>query len=67
MLRQRHERFIKYLIIRGKGRNSITPEKRAESDRRIREIEAAIASKLWFIYLFILGICSRLLVLTFGL
>ena len=46
MLRQRHERFIKYLITRGKGRNDITPEKRTESDRRIREIEAAIASKL---------------------
>lgn len=45
MIRERHERFVEYLVTRGRGRNGMTAEERAESNQRIREVEAAIASK----------------------
>ena len=45
MIRQRHERFVEYLVTRGKGRKGMTPEERAESDRRIREVEAAVEGR----------------------
>lgn len=45
MVRQRNERYIELLVTRGKGRKGMTQEERAESDKRIREVEAAIASK----------------------
>ena len=45
MIRQRHERYVEYLVTRGKGRDGMTSEEQAESDRRIREVEAAVMKK----------------------
>lgn len=50
MVWQRHKRYVEYLVTRGKGRNNMTPNERAELDQDIQEVKAAVASKL--IYLF---------------
>ena len=45
MIRQRQTNYVEYLVTRGKGKNGMTQEERAESDRLIREVETAVASK----------------------
>ena len=44
MVRQRHERFVEFLVTKGKGRNNMSSEERVESDQRTRQVTLALSS-----------------------